>query len=148
MALLLKSVQSSLIRRSIFNNSPIIYRSITMQVKNAQEVQYKPGETHDEKNSRLNRPMSPHLTIYQLQLTTILSITHRGTGVALSGLTAAAGSVFLFYDVPTFLEYVRALDMPIACLLATKAMIAFPFFYHYLNGIRHLDLRYGMLENA
>lgn len=63
-----------------------------MQVKNAQEVEYKEGETHDDKNHRLNRPMSPHLTIYKLQLTTMLSITHRGTGVALSFVTAGLGT--------------------------------------------------------
>lgn len=70
---------------------------ITMQVKNAQEVEYKLGETHDEKNGRLSRPMSPHLTIYKPQLTTILSITHRGTGVALSGVTAGLGARKLLY---------------------------------------------------
>lgn len=68
------------------------HRMITIQVKKAQEVEYKVGETHDEKNGRLNRPMSPHLTIYKPQLTTILSITHRGTGVALSGVTAGLGA--------------------------------------------------------
>jgi len=68
-----------------------------MQVKSAQEVEYKKGETHDTKNNRLNRPMSPHLTIYKFQLTSILSITHRGTGVALSGITAGLGACkFLF----------------------------------------------------
>lgn len=65
---------------------------ITMQVKTAQEVEYKTGETHDEKNGRLQRPMSPHLTIYKPQLTSMLSITHRGTGVALSGVTAGLGT--------------------------------------------------------
>ena len=31
-----------------------------------------------DKNKRLARPMSPHLTIYKPQMTTMLSITHRG----------------------------------------------------------------------
>lgn len=76
---------------------------ITMKIKNAQEVDYKEGETHDEKNYRLSRPMSPHLTIYKFQLTTMLSITHRATGVALSGVTAGLGTgkllvqIFIFY---------------------------------------------------
>ena len=30
-----------------------------------------------------NRPLSPHLQIYKPQLTSVLSITHRGTGVFL-----------------------------------------------------------------
>lgn len=65
---------------------------ITMQVKSAQEVDYKSGESHDEKNARLLRPMSPHLAIYKPQLTSMLSITHRMTGVALSGVTAGLGA--------------------------------------------------------
>lgn len=65
---------------------------ISMKVKTVQEVEAILEETHDNKNARLNRPMSPHLTIYQPQLTTILSITHRATGVALSGVTAGFGA--------------------------------------------------------
>uniref|UniRef100_A0A8C7X9L7 Succinate dehydrogenase cytochrome b560 subunit, mitochondrial n=1 Tax=Oryzias sinensis TaxID=183150 RepID=A0A8C7X9L7_9TELE len=37
------------------------------------------------KNSRLNRPMSPHLAIYKWSVPMLMSITHRGTGLALSG---------------------------------------------------------------
>lgn len=42
-------------------------------------------ETHDAKNARLKRPMSPHLTIYKFQLTSMLSITHRASGMILAG---------------------------------------------------------------
>merc|ERR1711962_1471478 len=38
------------------------------------------------KNDRLKRPMSPHLTIYKMQMTSVLSITHRFTGLAQSGI--------------------------------------------------------------
>lgn len=38
-------------------------------------------EPYDDKNARLNRPLSPHLTIYSPQLTSILSITHRIAGM-------------------------------------------------------------------
>ncbi|MEK9645584.1 MAG: succinate dehydrogenase, cytochrome b556 subunit, partial [Alphaproteobacteria bacterium] len=31
-----------------------------------------------------NRPLSPHLQVYKPQLTTVLSITHRATGIALA----------------------------------------------------------------
>ena len=37
-----------------------------------------------------NRPLSPHLQVYKPQLTSVLSITHRATGVAL-----AAGTILL-----------------------------------------------------
>lgn len=45
-----------------------------------------PQEDFWDKNKRLDRPLSPHLTIYKFQLTSMLSITHRGTGLALSAL--------------------------------------------------------------
>ena len=32
-----------------------------------------------------NRPLSPHLQVYRPQITSVLSITHRATGVALAG---------------------------------------------------------------
>lgn len=38
-------------------------------------------EHHDVRNEKLNRPLSPHLTIYRFQLTATLSITHRATGM-------------------------------------------------------------------
>ena len=39
-----------------------------------------------------NRPLSPHLQVYRPQLTSVLSITHRATGVALS-----AGTILLVW---------------------------------------------------
>lgn len=38
-------------------------------------------EQYDDKNARLKRPLSPHLSIYELQLTSTLSLTHRATGM-------------------------------------------------------------------
>jgi succinate dehydrogenase / fumarate reductase cytochrome b subunit len=38
------------------------------------------------------RPLSPHLQIYRWQLTSVLSILHRASGIALSG-----GAVFLVW---------------------------------------------------
>ncbi|XP_025404996.1 uncharacterized protein LOC112679416 [Sipha flava] len=139
MALYLRSIQGLYIARQTMSfKTPIIHRMITMQVKSAQEVEYKVGETHDEKNFRLHRPMSPHLTIYKPQLTSILSITHRGTGVALSSITAGLGALFIFTDVSTFVEFVHSLQLPSAAIMSAKALVAYPFFYHLCNGIRHL----------
>ena len=41
-----------------------------------------------------NRPLSPHLQVYRLQLTSVLSVTHRATGIVLTG-----GVPFLLYWV-------------------------------------------------
>lgn len=47
-------------------------------------------------------------------------------------------TVFIFTDVPTFVEYVHGLQLPSAAIVSTKALVAYPFYYHLLNGIRHL----------
>merc|ERR1739846_17358 len=52
-----------------------------------------------DKNKRLQRPMSPHLTIYKPQMTTMLSITHRGTGVAWSLVLSGVGIGAIFSPV-------------------------------------------------
>ena len=84
------------------------------------------------------RPLSPHLQVYRWQLTMVLSIVHRATGVMLSAalipfvgwlLAAAAG--------PEPLAVANALFASIPGLLLL-AGITFSFFYHLCNGIRHL----------
>lgn len=92
-----------------------------------------------------SKPLSPHLQIYRPQLTSVLSITHRGTGVALSLgtgvllywlLSAAAGPE----------AYARAQAM-LQCWVVRVVLIGWTwaFFYHLCNGIRHLgwDAGYG-----
>lgn len=41
-------------------------------------------ELYSEKQSKLNRPLSPHVTIYKFPIAAITSILNRGTGLALS----------------------------------------------------------------
>lgn len=38
------------------------------------------------KNKRLRRPVSPHMTIYKPQITSLLSLSHRASGLFLSGV--------------------------------------------------------------
>jgi succinate dehydrogenase (ubiquinone) cytochrome b560 subunit len=49
------------------------------------------SEDFDAKNARLGRPQSPHLSIYRPQLTSVLSVTHRATGMALGGIVTVWG---------------------------------------------------------
>ncbi|CAI5756705.1 unnamed protein product [Candida verbasci] len=104
--------------------------------------------THDEEqnillNQRKNRPESPHLTIYQPQLTWIMSSFHRITGVAMAGgfyaltCTFAATSLLnIPFDSTSLIGAFTAL--PIALQYTVKAICAYPFVYHFGNGIRHL----------
>lgn len=42
------------------------------------------SESYSEKQAKLGRPVSPHVTIYKFPITALTSITNRVTGVALS----------------------------------------------------------------
>ncbi len=74
-----------------------------------------------------DRPLSPHLQIYRPQLTSVLSILHRATGVALS-----LGTLLLVY----WLIALALIGSWLGRLLLFGWTIA--FFYHLANGVRHL----------
>ncbi len=84
------------------------------------------------------RPLSPHLTIYKPQLTSILSITHRMTGVALAVGTAlmVAWLWTAAYNPGFYSTLHEYLHSCIGQLLLAGWTLA--FFYHLANGIRHL----------
>lgn len=100
-----------------------------------------------EKNTQLNRPMSPHLTIYKPQLTSTLSIFHRITGLGASVVLYGAGIGALFTTSHSFPEVIQLIQdtVPQFILLSTKSALGGAIIYHTLNGVRHLiwDIGYG-----
>jgi succinate dehydrogenase / fumarate reductase cytochrome b subunit len=85
-----------------------------------------------------NRPLSPHLQIYRPQLTSVLSITHRATGVALTlGLLLLVYWLLALAAGPE--SYSSARDL-LASWIGKMVLFGFSFalFYHLCNGIRHL----------
>jgi succinate dehydrogenase / fumarate reductase cytochrome b subunit len=84
------------------------------------------------------RPLSPHLQVYRLPFTAILSITHRFTGVALAlglvlwvvFLMAAAGGAESFATAQAVLD-----AWPGRLLLWAWL---FALFFHLCHGVRHL----------
>ncbi|MXW91906.1 MAG: succinate dehydrogenase, cytochrome b556 subunit [Rhodospirillaceae bacterium] len=88
--------------------------------------------------ARRDRPLSPHLQVYKPQWTSVLSILHRITGVALAlgtlllvwWLAAAASSAAYF----AWIQGIVASWPGIVLLIAW----AFALYYHLCNGIRHL----------
>lgn len=85
-----------------------------------------------------NRPISPHLQIYRPQITTVLSITHRATGLVLS-----AGAVLLVLWLVAAAAGERSYEIAQACAgswLGYLFLFGFSacLFYHLLNGVRHL----------
>ncbi|NIA68243.1 succinate dehydrogenase, cytochrome b556 subunit [Pelagibius litoralis] len=95
--------------------------------------------------SSSNRPLSPHMQVYRPQITSMLSILHRITGVAL-----AVGTLLLVYWLaaaasgPAAFADAQAL---IGSIIGRLLLFGWTFalFYHLCNGIRHLfwDAGYG-----
>ncbi len=84
------------------------------------------------------RPLSPHLTIYRPQISSVLSIMHRMTGVALffgALLLVTWLVVAAFY--PSLYSGLHALLSGVFGRLVLFGF-TFAFYYHLCNGIRHL----------
>ncbi|KPJ10277.1 Succinate dehydrogenase cytochrome b560 subunit, mitochondrial [Papilio machaon] len=98
--------------------------------------QYKP---HDKKNMDLNRPMSPHLTIYAPTLPAMTSIAQRITGVIVLSyaILVAFGSLFLPNGIDSYVSMIQSLDMGTFTIILLKMILGAPFAYHYFNGIRY-----------
>jgi len=84
------------------------------------------------------RPLSPHLQVYKPQLTSVMSILHRGTGVvlALGALVLAAWLVAVAGSAEahaTFAACMASLPGKLALFVFSASLV-----YHFLNGIRHL----------
>ncbi|MGD9582856.1 MAG: succinate dehydrogenase, cytochrome b556 subunit [Lysobacterales bacterium] len=84
------------------------------------------------------RPLSPHISIYRKQLTSVLSILHRMTGVVLAlGLLLLAYFVVALAAGPeAFAGFARISRSWLGALLWLG--LAFSLAYHLANGVRHL----------
>ena len=93
-----------------------------------------------------NRPLSPHLQIYKPQLTSVLSISHRMTGFALSIIILLSPVIiyFLTNSADTHQFVISLLQNSFIKLIFSLAL--FGLIYHLCNGIRHLawDAGYGL----
>lgn len=90
------------------------------------------------------RPLSPHLSIYRQPLTAgVLSITHRITGVFLSlGLVLFVAWLWLAAYCPDYYPQATAYS---TTKWGTGLLMlwSLAFFYHFLNGVRHLGWDMG-----
>jgi len=85
-----------------------------------------------------NRPLSPHLAVYRLPLSALLSVVHRGTGGFLTigtialvwWLLALAGGEESFNSAQQFM----------GSFIGRLILLGWTFalFFHLSNGIRHL----------
>jgi len=84
------------------------------------------------------RPLSPHLQVYRLPLTAVLSITHRITGVVLSiGLVLWAVCLMAIAEGEAQFAWIQAVLRSIPGQLLLWAWL-FSLFIHLSHGVRHL----------
>jgi succinate dehydrogenase / fumarate reductase cytochrome b subunit len=94
--------------------------------------------------AQAGRPLSPHIGIYRWYFTMALSIAHRITGGALAvGLLLLTWWLVALAGGPESFATVQAVMDNFLGGLVLFVFTAF-FFYHTLNGIRHLVWDVGL----
>jgi len=85
-----------------------------------------------------NRPLSPHLQIYRPQISSVLSILHRLSGIALAlGLLLLVWWVVAAVRGPESFAHVQGF---VASFLGRLLLFGWTWalFFHLANGVRHL----------
>ena len=104
----------------------------------------KSTDSKDLKNMD-NRPLSPHLTVYKPQITSVLSIFHRitGAGLAVSTVLVVFWLASLAIGEVTFKGFNNFLNNPFIIIVLVSSLWA--LWYHFCTGLRHLywDMGYG-----
>lgn len=84
------------------------------------------------------RPLSPHIQVYRPQITSVLSIAHRTTGVVLSlgSLLFVAWLVAGSVGAEPYERIVGAMQSWFG--VSFLFVLTFSAFFHLCNGVRHL----------
>ncbi len=84
------------------------------------------------------RPLSPHLQVYRWQITMLMSILHRATGIIL--VVGAFAIAWWLLAVAAGGESYASAAACLAHPLGKAALFGFSLatMYHLLNGVRHL----------
>ncbi len=85
-----------------------------------------------------NRPISPHLSIYRPQITSILSISHRISGVfqSLGLLIIFLLLLSLFFGETAHRYYMIVLESYLGRIFIFFYLLS--LCYHMFNGVRHI----------
>ena len=91
-----------------------------------------------------NRPLSPHLQVYRPQITSVLSILHR-----ISGVILAIGSLLLIYWLAAAATSDQAFETAQSVIGSFFGRLflfgwTIALFFHFCNGIRHLAWDIGL----
>lgn len=91
-----------------------------------------------ETTQKVQRPLSPHLQVYRLPLTALMSISHRATGAGLAVGTILVAA-FLIAAATGEAEY--NFVMGLATSMLGKIILflwSAALYFHMCNGIRHM----------
>ncbi|KAL4726872.1 cytochrome b subunit of succinate dehydrogenase, Sdh3p [Fusarium chlamydosporum] len=130
-----------------------------MHTSNSSETKRHPHSQHYQpdvdslvisKFKRLNRPVTPNLSIYKIEQiwfsasawTRITGLIVGGTAYLVLGAHAVAPYLGLGFDSTALVSAFGAL--PFAAKATIKFVLGFPFSYHFFNGIRHLVFDLGV----
>ena len=101
-------------------------------------------------SQRLNRPVSPHLSIYKPQITWYSGALMRNSAILIAVPVYLLGAAYLFsplfgwhLDTASLVEWFGSLSM--GTRLAIKGVFGFPFCFHIVHGSRHLIWDTGMM---
>ena len=89
------------------------------------------------------RPLSPHLQVYRWQITMVMSILHR-----VSGMVLCVGAFALAWWLLAVAQGGEAYARAAACLASPFGLLVLAGFslalvFHLLNGLRHLSWDIG-----
>lgn len=90
----------------------------------------------------LNRPLTPHLTIYSSQLTSVYSIWHRITGLV---IIFSLIMYLVFLKVNSYFISNIGLEISLWVQNSFFLVLIMFFYYHILNGIRHINWDLGFI---
>jgi succinate dehydrogenase (ubiquinone) cytochrome b560 subunit len=124
-------------------------RHRTSIASSAAKSQHAAGNTLVQQ--RLRRPLAPHLSIYKWQISSVPSTLMRITGVALSGSLYLFGVLYLAspmlgIDLSSAVMAASFGAWSVGLKVLTKAVLAWPFLFHSMNGLRYLcwDMAIGV----
>ncbi|XP_028832049.1 succinate dehydrogenase cytochrome b560 subunit, mitochondrial [Denticeps clupeoides] len=135
MALLLRTVARHSVYASHLQFGPLCRHAVPMGTTAKEEM-----NKFWAKNANLNRPMSPHITVYRWSVPMVMSISHRATGIGLSGGISlfAVAALVLPGNFSNYLDLIHSMSYGPAFLAFSKFALALPVSFHTFNGIRHL----------
>ncbi|KIW88122.1 succinate dehydrogenase, cytochrome b556 subunit [Cladophialophora bantiana CBS 173.52] len=133
---------------------PPLSRQSGTSSKNKPQVQLQPltesQHTSQLASQRLSRPVSPHLAIYQPQITWYSGALMRNCAILLTGPIYIFGAAYVIspllgwhLDTESLVAWFSAL--PVGARLAVKGVWGFAFCFHVVHGLRHLIWDTGMM---